>query len=233
MTSPADPDFADAFGDVPDPVSAAKAPAVPLRLPGLEPAPERTLVRKRRMAALIGSLAWVGTHLAVFGIRHDLAELSFAYIAAQVLLPFALALLALIVALGRGKLGLGVRLGIVSAFAVLGPASFALVAASLPASGEVPGGAATPINVLLCFDLTVAWAAVPLLFGALTLRGAFAAATRWRSALVGAGAGLFAGATMNLHCPNVAPLHMVFGHGLPVIVATVAGAVLLAARARA
>jgi len=230
VTSPADPDFADAFGDVPDPVSAAKGP---VRLPQLEPVPERTLVRKRRMAALIGSLAWVGTHLAVFGIRRDFAELSFAYVAAQVLLPFALALLALVVALGRGKLGLGLRLGIVSAFAVLGPASFALIAAGLPASGEVPGGVATPINVLLCFDLTVAWAAVPLLFGALTLRGAFAAATRWRSALVGAGAGLFAGATMNLHCPNVAPLHMVFGHGLPVIVATVAGAVLLAARARA
>jgi hypothetical protein len=232
VTSPADPDFAEAFGDVPDPTSAAKAPVPPLRLPELAPSPERALVRKRRMAALVGSLAWVGTHLVVFGIRQDLAQLSFAYVAAQVLLPFALAVLTLVIALASGKLGLGARLGVVSAFVVLGPASFALIAAGAPVPAEVPAGVATPHNVLLCFDITVAWAAVPLLFGALTLRGAFAAATRWRSALVGAGAGLFAGATMNLHCANAAPLHMLFGHGLPVVVATLAGAVLLALRAR-
>jgi hypothetical protein len=174
----------------------------------------------------------VGVHLAVFGIRQDLAQLPFAYVAAQILLPFGLAVLALVVALGRGRLGLGVRLGLVSSFAVLGPASFALIAAGAPVPAEMPAGVATPLGMLLCFDITFAWAAVPLVLCALTLRGAFAAGTRWRSALVGAGAGLFAGATMNLHCPNLAPLHMLFGHALPVIVATLAGAFLLALRTR-
>jgi hypothetical protein len=190
------------------------------------------LVSQRRTAALIGSVAWVGAHLAVFGIRKDFGTLPFPYVAAQVLLPFALAGLALVVALGRGRLGLGVRIGLVSSFAVLGPASFAVIAAGAPVPGEVATSMATPIGMLFCFDVTLAWAAVPLVLGALTLRGAFAAATRWRSALVGASAGLFAGATINLVCPNLAPLHLLFGHGLPVIVATLGGAFLLALRTR-
>ena len=65
------------------------------------------------------------------------------------------------------------------------------------------------------------------------LPGAFATSVRWRSALVGAAIGLFAGATMNLHCPNVAPLHVLMGHGLPVVVATLLGALVLGYRTRA
>lgn len=226
--------MADPFGDIPDPLSAAAPPAArPVRLPELAPSLERTQVRNRRIAALVGSLAWLALHLAVFGVRRDFGQLPLGYAVAQILVPFTVAVVALVVALGSGRLGLGVRMGLVSALAVLGPASFVLIAAGAPVPGEVPAGVATMIGILLCFDITVAWAAVPLLLAALTLHGAFAAAARWRSALVGAGAGLFAGATMNLHCPNVAPLHMLLGHGAPVVVATLAGALLLALRARA
>jgi hypothetical protein len=38
---------------------------------------------------------------------------------------------------------------------------------------------------------------------------------------------------MNLHCPNVAPTHMLLGHGLAVIIAAVLGAAVLALRAKA
>jgi hypothetical protein len=230
VTSPSDLRRAD-FGNVPDPLAAA-APARPLRLPDLGPSPERTQVRSRRVAALIGSLGWLGMHLAVFGIRDDLGRLPLSYAVAQILLPFAVAVTALVVAMGSGKLGLGMRLGLVAWLAVLGPAAFAVIAAGAPVPSDLPAPVATLTGILVCFDLTVAWAAVPLLLAGVTLRGAFAAATRWRSALVGAGVGLFAGATMNLHCPNVAPHHMLAGHGLPVIIATVAGALLLALRAR-
>jgi hypothetical protein len=44
---------------------------------------------------------------------------------------------------------------------------------------------------------------------------------------------LFAGATMNLHCPNVAPAHVLLGHGLPVIVAALLGGFVLVLRAKA
>jgi hypothetical protein len=232
VASPPDPNFAESFGDVPDPFAGAKAPARPLRLPELPLTPDRTLVRKRRLAALFGSLVWIGLHITVFGVRRDLGELPLAYVGGQILLPFAFAVLALAVALGSGKLGLGMRVGLVIALAVIGPASFALIAAGAPMPAEAPDGAVGLSGMLLCFDITLACAAVPFLLAMLTLRGAFAAAARIRSALVGAGVGLLAGATINLHCANVAPIHMLLGHGLPVIIATLLGALLLALRAR-
>jgi hypothetical protein len=232
VTSPSDPNFAESFGDVPDPLAGAQAPERPLRLAELPPSLERAQVRNRRVAAAIGSLAWVALHVAVFGVRRDLGQLPLAYLVGQILLPFGLAVLAFVVALASGKLGLGVRLALVISLAVIGPASFALIAAGAPVPGGVPAGGDSLGGMMLCFDITLAWAAVPLLFAVLTLRGAFAAAAGWRSALVGAGIGLFAGATINLHCSNATPVHMLFGHGLPVVVATLVGALLLAVRAR-
>jgi hypothetical protein len=230
VSNPTDPEFAALFGEIPDPAAPASHPA-PLRLPSFPGAPTRQVVQGRRAAALIGGLSWLGVHLAVYGIRTDLSGLPFTYVAAQIALPVLLATGSLVVALGSGKLGLGLKIGLVSSLAVLGPASFCVIAlgAPIPRAPE-PG---TLIDTVLCFDITVAWVAVPLLCAAITLRGAFAAGARWRSALVGAGIGLFAGATMNLHCPNVAPAHMLLGHGLAVIVAAVLGAVALVLRARA
>jgi hypothetical protein len=234
VSGPPEPPIADPFGGIPDPLAGAETPAPALRLPDLEPSPDRSVVKQRRLAALVGSLCWLAAHLAVFGVRKDLDQLPVAYAAAQVLLPFAFAVLSLFIALGSGRLGLGLKVSLISALAFLGPASFVLVAIGAPVPvGEGPEGLASLVRIFVCFDLTVAWAAVPLLLAALTLRGAFASSARWRSALVGAGAGLFAGATMNLHCPNVAPVHMLLGHGMPVIIATLAGALLLALRARA
>jgi hypothetical protein len=137
----------------------------------------------------------------------------------------------LFIALGAGRLGLGFKVGLISALAVLGPVAFCAIAlgAPVPRAPEPQ----TFLDTLLCFDITIAWVAVPLLCAAITLHGAFAAGARWRSALVGAGIGLFAGATMNLHCPNVAPVHVLFGHGLAVVAAAALGALALVTRTRA
>jgi hypothetical protein len=229
VSRPTDPEFAELLGEIPDPAQAT-SPA-PLRRPSLPAAPTRQLVQRRRVAALVGGLSWLGVHLAVYGIRTDLSGLPFTYVAAQIALPVLLATSSLVVALGSGKLGLGLRIGLVSTLAILGPASFCLIALGAPVPRTPETG--TLVDTVLCFDITVAWVAVPLLCAAITLRGAFAAGARWRSALVGAGIGLFAGATMNLHCPNVAPAHMLLGHGLAVVVAAALGAVALVLRARA
>lgn len=230
MSSPTDPELAALLGEIPDPAAPA-SPAAPLRLPSLPATAPRQVVQRRRAAALIGGLSWLGAHLAVYGIRTDLSGLPFTYVAAQIVLPAALATASLMVALGSGKLGLGLKIGMVSTLAVLGPASFCFIALGAPVP-RVHEPAAL-VDTLLCFDITVAWVAVPLLCAAITLRGAFAAGARWRSALVGAGIGLFAGATMNLHCPNVAPAHMLLGHGFAVVIAAALGALALVLRARA
>jgi hypothetical protein len=82
--------------------------------------------------------------------------------------------------------------------------------------------------MLLCLDLTLAWAAVPLFCAGLTLRRAFPSGARFRGGLVGAACGLFSGATMNLHCPNVDGAHVMLGHGIPVVMAALVGALVLA-----
>lgn len=234
MTSPPDPDLSALFGEIPDPGAGASSASSPgPRLSELIASPARDTVRKRRRAALIGSAAWLLTHLLVYGIRSDFQGLPTPYVAAQILLPFLVAAGSLFAALSYGKLGLGSRIGLITGLALLGPLSFCLVALGAPIPRATDPDESSLFGILVCFDITVAWTAVPLLCAALTLPGAFAAGVGWRSALVGASVGLFAGATMNLHCPNVAPLHVLMGHGMPVIVATLLGALVLSYRTRA
>jgi hypothetical protein len=85
----------------------------------------------------------------------------------------------------------------------------------------------------VCLDLTLAWVGVPLAAAAFSLQRAFPTAAGWKSALVGAACGLFCGATMNLHCPNVDPSHVSLAHGVPVLIASVVGALALVRFTRA
>lgn len=231
MSREPESDFAAKLAEIPDFAAESVPTSEPVAV--LPAAPTRRQIRLRRLAALVGSGAWLGFHLAVFGVRTDWAELPLPYIAAQILLPFGIACASLLIALGRGRLGLGLRVGVVSGLAVLGPVSFCLIAAGAPPPRAVTQAASSVVGSVLCFDITLAWVAIPLLAAAAVLRGAFAAAGRFRSALIGAAIGLFVGATMNLHCPNVAPSHMLFGHGLAVVVAALAGALALVHLTRA
>jgi len=213
------------FNDIPDPMEAPPAPLSPARMPRLDTlSTPRASTRNRRVAAVALSLGWFAVHLAVYGIRQDLRDLSPVYVAAQVLLPFAFAVTAFVVALNPGKLGLGANIGSMLLLSLLGPASFLMVALGAPEPHveNAPGG--FWLGTLVCLDITLAWAAVPLLGAALTLGRAFPASARYRSALVGAACGLFSGAVMNLHCPAVNRYHIAIGHGVPVIVATLVAA---------
>jgi hypothetical protein len=223
------PDLNSLFSDIPEP-SAVAMPPVPLEALALDPSPARRLLRNRRLLALTGSFAWLSAHLAVYGVRTDFQGLPVLYAAAQILLPFVVAVGSLVAALANGKFGLGVRIGLISGLCVLGPLAFCLIALAAPAPYAPDADAAGVLGILVCFDITVAWTVVPLLLAAFALPRAFATGAGWRSALVGAAIGLSAGATINLHCPNVAPLHLLSGHGLPVIIATLLGGVALRLR---
>ena len=89
------------------------------------------------------------------------------------------------------------------------------------------------LGSLLCLDITLSWAAAPLLLVALSLRRAFATQAVGRSGLVGGALGLLSGGAINLHCPNVDPLHLIAGHGVPVAVAALLGALLMVRWTRA
>jgi len=222
------------LNEIPDPVASAPAAA-----PGAAPArptaasPTRSETRRRRAAALGVSLAWLATHLAVYGIRTDFHQLPLAYVAAQVGLPFAVGAASLLIAAAPGRLGLGLGIGIITSLALLGPLSFWLFAAALHPPHDAASGSGFWLGSLVCLDITLAWAAAPLLFAAAALRRAFPAGATWRSALVGSALGLLSGAAINLHCPNVNPAHLLAGHGIPVVVAALVGAFVVARWARA
>jgi hypothetical protein len=230
MTTPPSPDFLARLSEIPDPVAGrGSAPARPAAHPR---SPDRVRTRTRRLLAVALSLGWLTLHLVLFGLRGDLHQLPDAYLGAQVLLPVLLAAGSLAIALASGRLGLGVSLGLVTLFAVLGPASFALVAGGAPVPSAPAPDAGSLAGALVCFNITIFWAAFPMLLAVLTLRGAFPVGAKGRGALVGAAAGLLAGATINLHCANVAPFHMLIGHGIPVAIATVIGAFVVSRWAR-
>jgi Negative regulator of sigma F len=216
---------------IPDPVAGDTGPPAgtrPFLAPTGKPPPTREATRRRRLAALGTGLAWLCAHLLVYGIRQDFAQLPAAYVAAQVVLPVAFGASCLLVALAPGKLGLGLGVGLVSAMALLGPVSFWLFALGMPPPHPpVPGNLGFWLGSLLCLDITLSWAAAPLLLVAFALRKAFATQAAGRSALLGAAIGLLSGAAINLHCPNVDPWHLIAGHGVPVAAAALVGALLV------
>jgi hypothetical protein len=226
----------DPFATVPDPLgtAAAVAPALPrLSLALARSAPDRAQMRRRRRCALVLSLAWLTSHVAVFGLRHDLGQLPLAYLSSQVGAPLLLAFASIYVATRPGRLGLGSRLGWIAALAIGGPLSFWLIGALVPLPHAAPPEARPWLGALLCSDVMLAWMSAPLFFAAVALRGTFAAATIWRSALVGAAVGLFSGGAINLHCDNILPFHLVVGHGAPVVAAALFGAFVMVRWVRA
>lgn len=217
---------------IPDPLSAETETEPPRdsgRLPPSGDTPTRPATRRRRLAGIALGLAWLCTHLAIYGVRQDFAQLPKGYVAAQVVLPVVFGASCLAAAIAPGTLGLGLGIGLVAGLALLGPLSFWLLALGMPVPhAQQPGPFSFWLGSVLCMDITLSWAAAPLLLVALSLRRAFPSQAVSRSALVGAAIGLLSGGAINLHCPNVNPLHLLAGHGLPVLMAALLGALVIA-----
>lgn len=228
MHSPenSDPVHELSFLDVPDlPVDGAP---IGVSVTRLQPTPDRRTHRLRRAQALTLAGTWLGAHVLVHGVRNDLAELPGTYAITQIVLPVGLALASLFVALRRGRMGLGVSRAVLRALGIGGPTVFTLVALSaqaLPSSAD-SGGNFWP-EALVCLDFMFTLVAVPLLVSVWALWGAFPTQAKWRSALVGAGCALLSGATLNLHCASGCAMHLFIGHGIPVVLASVIGGLLV------
>jgi hypothetical protein len=190
-------------------------------------------VQGRKWVALTVSLVWIAGNLATFGLRSDFAVLPGSYIAVQVVAPYLLALVALLGALHPGRLGLGADLRMVVGLTLAGPATFAALAAVGPLLYPDGFQNSSLGGCVGCLETTIFWAATPLVLGALTLRRAFVSGAGWRAALVGASCGLLAGGTINLHCPNADTVHVIVGHGIPMLVTTLVGAIAMTRWARA
>jgi hypothetical protein len=138
----------------------------------------------------------------------------------------ALTLAATYLAVARGRNGFGAMAAVLIGLACLIAPLYTLliVPAPLHASGSVleatqisPWG----IRCALVACIVIALALVGFLFA---LRRAVPVSVRLRGAALGAAAGAWAGLALLFFCPAADRLHLLVGHSLPVLAATLVGA---------
>jgi negative regulator of sigma F NrsF-like protein len=78
-----------------------------------------------------------------------------------------------------------------------------------------------------CLEFGLATAVVPIVGGAIFLRGALPVGSRWIAAALGAGGGSLGGLMLHLHCPITDGSHIGLMHGGVVVVAALLAAALV------
>jgi negative regulator of sigma F NrsF-like protein len=78
-----------------------------------------------------------------------------------------------------------------------------------------------------CLEFGLATALVPIVVGAIFLRGALPVGSRWIAAALGAGGGSLGGLMLHLHCPITDSLHVGLMHGGVVGIAALLAAALV------
>jgi hypothetical protein len=219
------------FTRIPEPWPHAPL-ATALQAPRPSP-PSRTRsesVRGRRTGLWVAA-GWLVAQLGVSGIRGDMQQVSLSYALVLGAAPAAAGLLCVVAAASPGRMGLGMRVGALAGLAVVLPLGFMLSGYALSPPHPDPGEKAFKYGVF-CFNVALAWTTVPLVAAGLALRGAFVTRATWRSALVGAGAGLVVAATSFLRCPLSSTGHVTLSHGGAVVASALIGAFLLARATR-
>lgn len=221
------------FDGIPDPLPDAlpRLPALPSATVR-RPSRTRAELGRARTVALVVSGGWFTGQLLLLGVRGDFAELPLGYVVAFGVAPIVAGAACVLAAESAGRLGLGARVGLLAALSLLSPAAFVLGALLAPApyaaaaTGDFRDGA-------FCFHMALAWTVLPLLAAGLALRGTFVGRAGWRSAALGAGAGLLAAAAITLHCPLPGPVHVGLGHGGAALASALLGGFVLSRVTRA
>ena len=193
-------------------------------------APVTTRRPLRQLGILVGiSLVYGAGILAVIRTRRDLDELPPAWLvgaACAWLLGFALPL-ALAVVPRRGSVLPRWQLGAVAA--AVGSVGFIALGLLVHPSGpsSLDYGTADFLRGHTCLEAGLATALVPVVAGALFLRGALPVGARWTAASLGAGGGALGGLVLHLHCRIADMLHVGLIHGGVVLVAALLAAALV------
>lgn len=197
-------------------------------LGSLAAVPTRRPMRQLATACAL-SLLYGGVLLAVLGVRPDAGELPAAWLvggAIAWLLGFVVpTYLALVPAPGS----MLARRRLAAAAAVT--ASIAFVAMGMmihphgPASWQY--GTERFIHGHWCLELGLATALVPVILGAVFLRGALPVGERWVAAALGAAGGSLGGLVLHFHCRITDPLHTGLMHAGAVTVAALLAAALV------
>lgn len=200
--------------DMPDFVPPPMPAALEAELGSIVPVATRRPMMQ--LAKLVGvSLVYSVGLLAILSVRDDASELPTGWMVAAGLawlVGFAVPIyLALVPPPGdvmpRWKLAGAAAIAMAIAFIALGLA----IHPSGPSS--VQYGAENFVDGHWCLELGIATAIVPVVLGAIFLRGALPVASRWVAAGLGAGGGSLGGLVLHLHCHVTDALHVGIIHG--------------------
>ncbi len=200
--------------DLPDLVPPPMSAALEAELRSLSAVPARRPMTQ--LAKLVGiSLLYGAGLLAIVSVRDDAGELPMGWMLAAGalwLVGFALPISwAIVPAAGsmipRWKLAGGASIVMALGFVGLG------LAIHPSGASSVEYGAERFVHGHWCLELGVATAIVPVVLGAIFLRGALPVASRWVAAGLGAGGGSLGGLVLHLHCHVTDALHVGVIHG--------------------
>jgi hypothetical protein len=190
-------------------------------------APRRPL---RQLALVAGaSLIYAVGLIAVLRLRRDAHELPMMWMVGAAIawaLGFVLPLYLAIVprrgaVMPRWRLAGFAALTCAVLFMVLG----LLVHPTGPSTVELPASQVHRGHP--CMEIGLLTAIVPVVLGALVLRGALPVGARWTAAGLGAAGGSLGGLVLHLHCHVGDPLHLGLVHGGVVLVAALVSAAIV------
>lgn len=226
--SDADPAALRELAAMPPPAPPALSRELEAELGRLAPMPTRRPLRQLAILAAV-SLVYASGLVIALATRGDLRELPMGWLAGTALgwllgffIPCYLALVP--------RPGAVTPRWRVAAIAVaITSVSFVLFGLAVHPSG--PSSARLGAEQLLgghpCLELGLATALVPVIIGAIFLRGALPVGSRWIAAALGAGGGCLGGLVLHLHCEIADGLHVGLVHGGVVIVAALLSAAIV------
>jgi len=219
-------DLAAMFDDIPDPVKQAHVPRERHPHPPAQPSPTRADYRIRRTLAIGLSVAWAVAVLILLGARNAIAP---SIVLFHIAIPSAFGVVALGLALSRGRLGLGPSIRNAVLFSLVPPAIFLVIGLAF----QAPMGPDDQRDIVQCGAVEALAGLVSLGIAAIGLSRSQVTNGRWRGALLGSAIGLLWAGLWGIHCADSSRAHVVLAHGLPVLVFAGAGGVILSRVSRA
>ncbi len=225
---PIDERVLDELAEQPAPPPPPLSPALEAELGALAPVAPRRPLRQLAIVMVV-SLVYGAGLLAALSMRRDMDELPTSWVVATAiawLLGFAVpSYLALVPRRGsvmpRWQWAAASAIVTSIGFIALG----LLVHPNGPSSLEY--GWARFGHGHVCLEIGLATALLPVVVGALFLRGALPVGSRWIAASLGAGGGCLGGLVLHLHCRIADALHVGLVHGGVVVVAALLSAALV------
>ncbi len=212
--------------------SSPRAPsigdALEAELANLAPAKTRRPLRHVAILAAL-SLLYGAVLVVVLKTREDMHELPMGWLAAVGLAWLFGFLVPSYFALQPRAGSMMPRWKPAALAAVVASVGFVSLGLAVHPMGEhsVSYGAERFLHGHTCLEIGLATALVPVVIGAIFLRGALPVSSRWIAAALGAGGGCLGGLVLHLHCNIADGLHVGLIHGGVVIVAAALSAAIV------